>query len=1008
MPSYRLNPRVGLFKVVFALLLLNPSPQRASAQGIESADQIKIGVISPFNTNVVGQYRPGVIQRRAIEFVNAHKKDFKVDLPPGLDVSLTYGSDDSDPEKADLLAREQISNDAALIIGTVNSSCSIRIGKVAAGNQTPVLCPISTATAVTTWERGDPWLFRVSTPDVIQMKILAEKLRNERKVKYVALFYESSNQFFTGREGDEDTFGHGMKVDFLNAWKEIDSSTEPIAIPYRRQMGPGDVAALISQLEREYKRRGWPRVEAIGLLGLHIDALPIADYVNSNLGSIKARLQVGKSQWLYLFGGSGLDISTFASDKRAAYVLVLSGDFEVIDRSKHAEAFRKWQLAHPEYAKDLIEYDYHLTKSIDATVVALQAVKALYAERPALFRPGNVAALRSALRDYFRNESFDNSISYIYGFNRETGEAKRSDGGAFALTYVNPDKRGLDQIANLPATDDRLSLWNRLRVTPALSVALASLIAALLFLLILKYYYRRKLGGCFISYTERNPENLRAALKVHLAFKELGFETYLYSLRYKPGKKTDAQIEEELKKCRTFVGIVTADFLRSDYCKKEVIIAKRQAQTKIIPLYFELDRKELEYAWQIGFHGEAGIPLPLELTHAKAKELKERLAKTFGTSGVFFSVWYWLFRTTLYQKLWPLIQRVPPRLAHKAALYLLRATRFNSGREVLGAENKKHCGLVFRNRIGIAAGFSKNGESLASLESLGVGFIEVGIVFDDPWGGVEGESKIKHIPDRKAIWHRKAFASEGVKEVKRRLSAFHETERKGLLVGCNIGPHPEHLEKYAGDDPRKCATYVHSELLYLVKQLSGYVDFFVVSLNPHAISDTLKLLRSEQIAEEILLPLKKEAHILSGGVGKPILLKVPPEDADGAAWSADTLRTFVGPLIEHNACHGFVATGAASNFPKSLVPRPEEKNSGGLISGEPLREKSINTVSLLRQLAGKEFLIIGCGGITDPYHVLEFLDAGADIVEVYSGLIYNGPSFIKECVTVPLQPLGNW
>jgi dihydroorotate dehydrogenase len=138
------------------------------------------------------------------------------------------------------------------------------------------------------------------------------------------------------------------------------------------------------------------------------------------------------------------------------------------------------------------------------------------------------------------------------------------------------------------------------------------------------------------------------------------------------------------------------------------------------------------------------------------------------------------------------------------------------------------------------------------------------------------------------------------------------------------------------------------------------------------------------------------------------LFKISPEDSKGTAWSPETLKAFVEPFVQHNACDGFVATGSSSNFPRSLVPPSEEKNSAGLISGEPLREKAVNTVSILRQLLGKDIFIIGCGGITDPYHVLEFLNAGADVVEIYSGLIYSGPSFIKECVTVPLQPLGNW
>ncbi|MDQ1637626.1 MAG: dihydroorotate dehydrogenase [Pyrinomonadaceae bacterium] len=995
--------RPGFLTIVFAVLLVS---QNTLAQEIKSADQVRVGVICPYDTTVVGQYRPGVIQRRAIEFVNARKKDF-VDLPPGLEVSLIFGSDNSNPEIASRLAAEQINKNAALIIGSVNSSCSIKIGQVAAANKTPVLCPISTATAVTAWERGDPWLFRISTPDSIQMKILAEKLREERAVKYVALFYESSNKFFSGKEGDEDTFGHGMKVDFLNAWKGLGGSDEPIAIPYHRNLSSEDVVRLLSNLEKEYKRRGWPRVDAIGLLGLHIDELPISDYVNSHLGSIKNRFELRKNQWLYLFGGSGLDISAFTSDERAAYVLVLSGDLAVVERRNRADAFREWQLDHPDYSKDVLEYDYHLAKSIDAMVVALQGIKTVYLEKPELFKPKRISALRSALRDYFRKGAFEIGISYFSGFDSETGEARRPDNRAFELTYVNPNKRGLDQIANLPLTDERLSFWNSLRIISIPSIILALLLAALLFLFILKYHYQRKLGGCFISYTEQNPEDLRLALKVRLILGRLGFETYLYSLSYRPGEKTDAQIEEELNRCRTFVGIVTKDFLNSKYCKKEVGIAKGQACTKIIPLYFGLNATELETAREMVFAGEADIILPPELPHAMAKELRERLARTFRARGFFFQIWYWVFRMTLYQKLWPLIQRIPPKLAQRAALHLLRFARFYRSDEVVRAEVEKHCGLSFRNRIGIAAGFSKNAESLVGLESLGIGFIEIGIVFDDPWKGAGDQARITHLRDRKAIWHRKAFASDGVEEVKKRLKAFPETERKGLLIGCNIGPHPDHLDKYAGDDSRRCATYVHSELLYLIRQLINYVDFFVVTLNPNAISDTLNLLDSEQIAGDILLPLKQQAHKLSGEARKPVLLKLTPEDASGVAWSVATLKTFIEPLLQRDACDGFVATGSSAHFSKSLVPPSEERNSPGLISGEPLREKAINTVSILRQLVGKDVLIIGCGGITDPYHVLEFLNAGADVVEVFSGLIFNGPSFIRECVTVPLKPLGN-
>jgi dihydroorotate dehydrogenase len=122
-----------------------------------------------------------------------------------------------------------------------------------------------------------------------------------------------------------------------------------------------------------------------------------------------------------------------------------------------------------------------------------------------------------------------------------------------------------------------------------------------------------------------------------------------------------------------------------------------------------------------------------------------------------------------------------------------------------------------------------------------------------------------------------------------------------------------------------------------------------------------------------------------------LLVKLPPEDADRVPWSCESLKTIVEPLVASDACDGFVAVNTSSRLAAEMG-----EESGG-ISGGPLRTMALQVVRHLRHLIGTHRLIVGSGGITNPEHAVEFIEAGSNLVEIYSGLVYRGPGLIADC-----------
>ncbi|MCX7700947.1 MAG: dihydroorotate dehydrogenase 2 [Gemmataceae bacterium] len=345
-----------------------------------------------------------------------------------------------------------------------------------------------------------------------------------------------------------------------------------------------------------------------------------------------------------------------------------------------------------------------------------------------------------------------------------------------------------------------------------------------------------------------------------------------------------------------------------------------------------------------------------------------------------------------YQVFWPIIRCLPPEFAHKAALALLRLPlRWNDA--VL--DPFEWNGFRCRNRVGIAAGFDKNAAVVPGVERLGAGFVEVGTILVEPWPGNQVSPRMRRLVTQRAIWNRLGFTSDGVLQVKRNLGPVSRHSLGGMVVLCNIGPHPGRLRQ-AGDP----LAATRDDLLQLVEALLPFADAFVVNLSSPNTRGLRSLLQSDRLNDVVMRPLVerlRQAEAAEGqGRRRPLLLKLPPEDADRRPWARDDLARVICPLIEPSWCDGLVAVNTSSRLATELVSFPPADLPGG-ISGEPLRPEALRVVSLVRKLVGPKPLLIGCGGMMQPSDAISFLDAGADLVETYTGMVYGGPGLIVEC-----------
>jgi dihydroorotate dehydrogenase len=280
-------------------------------------------------------------------------------------------------------------------------------------------------------------------------------------------------------------------------------------------------------------------------------------------------------------------------------------------------------------------------------------------------------------------------------------------------------------------------------------------------------------------------------------------------------------------------------------------------------------------------------------------------------------------------------------------------------------------GLTFPNRIGIAAGLDKNAVSMDALGALGVGFVEVGTATPRAQTG-NPTPRIFRLTRAEALINRMGFPNEGMEVIGQRLA---RATFKGVR-GVNIGKNATTSLADATQDYLSC-----------LRHLAPQADYITINVSSPNTAGLRSLQAAEHLRPMLMSLLEARAQLLPTlQRSLPMLVKLAPDLND------DELQSIAALLLELSI-DGVIATNTTLSRPEGLGPLGAEV--GGL-SGRPVHQLSLATVSKLRQLLGPTFPIIGVGGIFAGQDALAMRRAGADLVQVYTGLIYKGPDLIAD------------
>jgi len=285
-------------------------------------------------------------------------------------------------------------------------------------------------------------------------------------------------------------------------------------------------------------------------------------------------------------------------------------------------------------------------------------------------------------------------------------------------------------------------------------------------------------------------------------------------------------------------------------------------------------------------------------------------------------------------------------------------------------------GLRLKNRVGLAAGLDKNGEYIDALASLGFGFVEVGTVTPRPQVG-NPRPRMFRLPEAQALINRMGFNNHGLDAFMANVRNSRFREQGGIL-GLNIGKNGDTPMERAADDYVTCMTAAYP-----------HADYIAVNIS----SPNTKNLRALQDEDELAVLLQRlrdtRAELASQhGRHVPLVVKIAPDlETEQIDVIADVLcRMGVDGVIATNTT---LARDAVAHLPHG--------NEAGGLSGKPVHEKSLQVIERLRRQAGDTLAIIGVGGIFSGEDARAKIQAGADAVQLYSGLIYRGPALVREC-----------
>ena len=331
----------------------------------------------------------------------------------------------------------------------------------------------------------------------------------------------------------------------------------------------------------------------------------------------------------------------------------------------------------------------------------------------------------------------------------------------------------------------------------------------------------------------------------------------------------------------------------------------------------------------------------------------------------------------MYQFFKKLLFLLNPEKAHHTTFSLIRFPGISSFLSAVypikhPSLKRKVFELTFKNPVGLAAGLDKNALAFNQLGKIGFGFIEIGTVTPKPQPGNE-TPRLFRLKRNEALINRMGFNNDGVKAVAARLR--NRTD-KSIMIGGNIGKNKTTPNEKAVDDYVIC-----------FNELFEVVDYFVVNVS----SPNTPNLRELQEKEPLTLLLNTLQALNNGKQKpKPILLKIAPD-------LTNTQLDDIIAIVKETGIAGIIATNTTiGRNGLDYSPAEIERIGMGGLSGKPLTKRSTEVIRYLKQNSGNAFPVIGVGGIHSAADALEKLEAGADLLQLYTGFIYHGPKLIKD------------
>ena len=285
-------------------------------------------------------------------------------------------------------------------------------------------------------------------------------------------------------------------------------------------------------------------------------------------------------------------------------------------------------------------------------------------------------------------------------------------------------------------------------------------------------------------------------------------------------------------------------------------------------------------------------------------------------------------------------------------------------------------GLTFPNRIGLAAGLDKNGQCIDGLGAMGFGFIEVGTVTPKAQPG-NAKPRMFRLPARQALINRLGFNNDGLAAFVANVQRAHSFRRAGGIVGLNIG--------------KNAATPIESAVDDYLLGLDGeypHADYITVNISSPN-TKNLRALQGDEALGALLAPLQARREALARQTGRrvPMFVKIAP-DLDEAQVGV------IAATLQAHGIDGVIATN--TTLARDAVQGQPHADEAGGLSGAPLLQASNRVITQLRAALGAGYPIIGVGGVMSGADARAKLDAGADLVQIYTGLIYQGPPLVSQ------------